>query len=103
MSMMEQLEHHDSHISEGSAAFQNTTVHEKKKRATTFRESKQMRICRDRLGTKGIGKLNKKLAFIFSRIVGGWRERRWWRSTHHRSAVGSRHNCGAGAENRCLF
>ena len=30
-------------------------------------------------------------------------ERRWWRSTHHRSAVGSRHNCGAGAENRCLF
>ena len=45
MSMMEQLEHHDSHISEGSAAFQNTTVREKKKRATIFRESKQMRIC----------------------------------------------------------
>ena len=65
MSMMEQLEHHDSHISEGSAAFQNTTVHEKKKRATIFRESKQMRICRDRLGTKGKENSTKTWRFSF--------------------------------------
>ena len=36
MSMMEQLEHHDSHISEGSAAFQNTTVREKKETGDHF-------------------------------------------------------------------
>ena len=103
MSMMEQLEHHDSHISEGSAAFQNTTVREKKETGDHFprieTDAHLPRQARD----KGKRKLNKKLVFLFSRIVGGWRERRWWRSTHHRSAVGSRHNCGAGAENRCLF